>query len=302
MALLSKFASAGRLKAVALGLSLLATYPSVAQGPMSSQEIAAAEGNSHTLGARMYAAAHEATASMGSAPDPADSSAPADDQWHLAFMPYLWFPGMHGTAGVAGYKVGVKASPGDLLSHFDIGLMGTVQARKNHFVLPIDFMWVALSDDKGLPENTAGVESISARTGQFFLTPKAGYQIMDTEKWKVDSLVGLRYWHLGQRFHFNPMIQNDVTTSQNWVDAVAGARIERVLSPKASVVVLGDAGGGGAVPDYQVAGLLSFKVKKSIALVAGWRYLDVHYRSSDRLFVYDMTESGVGLGAVFSFK
>jgi hypothetical protein len=86
------------------------------------------------------------------------------------------------------------------------------------------------------------------------------------------------------------------------VDGVTGAKIEMVLSPKASITVLGDAGAGGAAPDYRIAGLLSLKVKKNLDLVAGWRYLDVHYRNNSRLFLYDTTESGVGLGATFHFK
>jgi len=208
---------------------------------------------------------------------------------------------MHGTTGVLGFNTSVKASPGDLLSHFDIGLMGNVAVRKQRFVAPVDFMWVALSDDKGLPENIVGIESISFHVGQFILTPKVDYEIIDTPKLKVDGLAGLRYWHLGEELHFNPKLFNGVSRSQNWVDGVAGARIETVLSSKASITVLGDAGGGGAVPDYQIAGLLGLKVKKKITLQAGWRYLDVHYRN-DRLFLYDIAESGVGLGAVFSFK
>jgi hypothetical protein len=268
---------------------------------MSSQEIASVNTSNHTMGAGMYAAAHEAAA-LSSAPAPADISAPADDQLHLTFAPYLWFAGMHGYVGARGFNAGVRASPGDLLSHADIGLMGTFEARKGRVVVPVDIMWLALSDDKGLPENEAGVESISFRAGQFILTPKVGYQIVNTARWKVDSLVGLRYWHLGERLHFNPVLYNGFTTSQNWVDAVAGGRIEMVLSPKASIVVLGDAGGGGASQDYQVAGLLNFKVKKNLSLFGGWRYLDVDYRNSSNLFLYNMTVSGVGLGVVFSFK
>lgn len=231
-----------------------------------------------------------------------DASSPSDDQWHIGFFPYLWLPGMHGTTGVLGFNTSVKASPGDLLSHFDLGLMSTLEARKQHLVLPVDLMWVALSDDKGVPTNEQGVESISVRIGEFVLTPKAGYEIIDTTKVKVDSLVGLRYWHLGERLHFNPVLFSGVSTSENWVDAVAGARIEMILSPKASITILGDAGGGGASPDYQVAGLLGLKVKKNLTLQAGWRYLYVHYRNSSHLFLYDVAESGVGFGAIFHFK
>jgi len=286
-----------------IGLSLIApgSRRCLAQELVSGQEIASAAGSRHTFGAGMYSAAHEATA-LSNAPAPADPSAPADDQLHLSFAPYLWFAGMHGYVGALGHNAGVRASPGDLLSHADIGVMGTLQAQKGHVVLPLDIMWLALSDDKGLPENEVGVESVSFRAGQFILTPKVGYQIVDTDKWKVDSLVGLRYWHLGERIHFNPVLYNELTPSQNWVDAVAGGRIERILSPKASITIVGDAGGGQASQDYQVAGMLNFKVKKNLSLFGGWRYLNVDYRNNQNLFLYNMTVSGVGLGALFKFK
>jgi hypothetical protein len=241
-------------------------------------------------------------AAGGGAPAPADTTSSTDDQWHIGFLPYLWFPGVHGTTGVRGVDVSFHASPGDLLSHFDIGLMGTMEARKNHVVLPVDLVWTAISDDKGLPENDIGVDSISARAEIFILTPKAGYEIVDAPKVKVDSLVGLRYWHLGERLHFNPNIYQDLTPSENWVDAVAGARIQMLLSQKASITIAGDAGGGQANSDYNVAGLLGLKVKKNLALQAGWRYLDVHYRNQSDRFLYDVAESGAVFGAVFYLK
>jgi hypothetical protein len=302
MAFNRKFASMEALAAIVFSLITLANFPCLAQGPSLVQDPDPPGSNGRSLGATLYSTAHEATAAMGSAPAPADTNATADDQWHLGFAPYLWFIGMHGYVGAFGLNAGVKASTGDILSHADIGLLGTVEARKGPWMIPVDIMWLALSDDKGLPENEAGVESITFRAGQFILTPKLGYRIVDTPKLKIDSTVGLRYWHLGERFHFNPVLYNGFSTSQNWVDGVAGARIEMVLSPKASITVLGDGGGGQAAPDYQVAGLLTFKVKRNLTLFGGWRYLNVDYRNNSKLFLYNMTVSGVGLGAVFWFK
>jgi hypothetical protein len=231
-----------------------------------------------------------------------DSNGPADDRWHIGFLPYLWFPGAHGTTGIRGFNASVHVSAGDLLSHFDIGLMGAVELRKNRVVLPVDTMWVRLSDSKSLPENLAGVKSIDARVGQFVLSPKGGYRIIDRKQLKVDGLAGLRYWHLGERLNFNPTIFSGLSTSQNWVDALGGGRIQMLPSPKASVTIAGDAGGGGASPDYEVLGLLGFKVKKNVILQAGWRYLDVHYRNNGSGFLYDVAQSGVVFGATIYFK
>jgi hypothetical protein len=75
-----------------------------------------------------------------------------------------------------------------------------------------------------------------------------------------------------------------------------------LLSPKASITIAGDAGGGGASSDYQVLGLLGFKVKKNVILQAGWRYLDVHYLNNGSGFLYDMAQSGVAFGGTIYLK
>jgi hypothetical protein len=45
------------------------------------------------------------------------------------------------------------------------------------------------------------------------------------------------------------------------VDVVAGAKISMLLSRKASLTILGDAGGGQADKDYRVASFLGHKIK-----------------------------------------
>ena len=163
------------------------------------------------------AAAQERIAELD-APSPASGGAAAldangstDTKWHFGFLPYLWFTGMHGTTGIRGFNASVHATPGDLLSHLDIGLMAGVELRKNRGVMPVDMIWARLSDSKSLPENIIGVNSIDARIGQFVLTPKAGFRIIDRDRFKVDALGGMRYWHLEQKFYFRPTIRNGIS-------------------------------------------------------------------------------------------
>jgi hypothetical protein len=59
--------------------------------------------------------------------------------------------------------------------------------------------------------------------------------------------------------------------------------------------------GGGASLNYQVAGLLGYRIKPTAMLEAGWRYLDVNYRPSSS-FVYDVAQSGLLLGVTFNLK
>ena len=75
------------------------------------------------------------------------------------------------------------------------------------------------------------------------------------------------------------------------------------LSSRPVITVLGDAGGGGANLDYQVAGLLGYKIRPTIILLAGWRYLDVNYHPHGTFrFVYDAAQSGLLLGITFNVK
>jgi len=245
-------------------------------------------------------AVEETSQSGGTAPSPA-TTASLDDDWHVGVTPYIWFAGLHGAVGVLGHDIGVHASFGDICSYLNIGLMGEVEARKKRVLLLTDVIWMRLSDEKGIPLNDVGIQSVDAKVKQFVLTPGISYRVVDKEKLKIDAIVGFRYWHLGESLEFTPSLVGGVSASQNWVDALGGARIHIPLSQKAMLTVGGDAGGGGANSDYQVAGLLGYKISKKCVLQAGYRYLDVNYRSSSS-FVYNTATSGLLLGLTINLK
>ena len=226
-----------------------------------------------------------------------------DDGWHFAVSPYLWFPGVHGTIGARGRDVSFKASPGDLLSHFRFGLMGVLEARYKRLLLPLDIMWIRLGDNKALPFPNLMVNTAKLKASEFILTPKIGYRVIDQEKIKIDALVGFRYWHFGENLKFVPSNFNlNFSSSQNWVDPVVGGRITGNLSPKVVAVIAGDVGGWGTGSqlDYQVAGILGYRIKPNVTLQAGYRYLYVNYRSGGTII--QPTTSGVLFGATFNLK
>src|SRR5438093_5242590 len=123
---------------------------------------------------------------------PADPSASASttsskDSWQLDLTPYLWFAGTHGTVGAFGRDVSVHSSAWDILSHFNMGLMGTAEARYNRFVLNGDLMWIRLSDSSALPFPNLSATSADARIGELVWTSKLGYRVIDSEKFKADA-------------------------------------------------------------------------------------------------------------------
>jgi hypothetical protein len=230
------------------------------------------------------------------------NTAAADGDWHFVVAPYLWLTGIHGTAGTANREVAVHASAGDLLSHFRFGLMGLLEADHKRIVLPLDIIWARLGDNQALPFPNLPATTAELKVDEFILTPKVGYRLLDQEKLKIDALTGFRYWHLGQNLQFSPSrVGLNFSTSQNWVDPLVGGRILGALTPKVSVSIGGDVGGWGTGSqlDYQVFGSLGYKIKPKWTLEAGWRYLDVNYRSNT---IFDVAMSGVMFGVSINLK
>ena len=119
-------------------------------------------------------------------PDPPapTASGSAAGEWHFTVTPYLWFPGVHGTAGAFNRDVGVHASAWDLLTHLRFGLMGTAEARRGPIVLPLDIFWVRLRDDNANPFPNLNARTADFRAGLFILTPKVGLRLVNEEKIK----------------------------------------------------------------------------------------------------------------------
>lgn len=239
-----------------------------------------------------------------SSPAPGKTTAPADEGWSFDLAPYLWFAGAHGTVGALGRDVSIHASPSDLLSHFDIGLMGVAEARYKRFLLYGDLLWIRISDSHALPFTRRGAVSADARVGQLVWTSNLGYRVLDHEKLKADANVGVRFWHVGEKLNFNPSLLGlSLNPSQNWADIVIGGRVQLPMGEKAAINLLGDVGGWNATAklDYQFVPLLAYKVKPKWTLLAGYRYLFIDYRAS-RSFIINTVTSGALIGVRYRVK
>jgi hypothetical protein len=221
--------------------------------------------------------------------------------WTFQSLSLLWFPGMSGSVGARGYGTSVHVSPADVLKNFNIGIMGSFEADHHRIGLPFDYVWANLSDKQSLV-NFPGY-SAKATVKEGFFTPKVTYLVVDGKMLKVRATGGMRIWHLGENLKLNPPDDApsfSVGTSQNWVDVVAGANIVVPLSPKIFVMVLGDAGAGGANVDYQIATFVNYQWKPKWGLGVGYRYLDVNYRNSNQV-VFDTHQSGFALTLLYKY-
>ena len=173
---------------VTVTLALMLGMPVLAQGP-----------------ADVTAATPEATASAPApAPDPAPNPVPqyptgggTSNEWRVGISIYGWFPGLHGTAGVLGHNASIHESFSDVFHVLQGIIPIAVEADKGRFVMPIDFLWMKLGIDNGIPINDIGQTSINTHLTESIFTPKLGYRIYNGDHMKVDALGGIRYWYLG---------------------------------------------------------------------------------------------------------
>jgi outer membrane protein OmpA-like peptidoglycan-associated protein len=271
-----------------------------------------AQGPAELTVAGSAAAAHEIpdAPAVPDAPAPTPLPAPnpgsqyptgaASGDWRVGISIYGWFPGLHGTVGALGHDASVHVPFSDIFHVLKGIIPVAVEADKGRFLMPVDFLWMKLGIDNGIPINDFGQSSINTHFTQSILTPKVGYRLYDGEHLKVDALGGIRYWHVGLNNALEPSGLSN-SRSTNWVDGLGGGRFILPLGEKAAVTVAGDAGAGQAILDYQVLGLLNYNITPKLGLAVGWRYLYEDYRPGNNQFVYNPTISGAIAGFSYNF-
>ena len=232
---------------------------------------------------------------------------PYESAWHVNATFYLFFPGVHGNLNAYGYNLGFKASPGDLLSHADLGLMGAVGVQYKRLVLISDLIYAPLTIEKTrVFDRLPNAPALSAEVEytQFMFSPEFGYRLIDHNKVKIEGLAGFRYWRQGTTLTLTPQpaFVTNSYTSKDWVDPLLGARIQVPLSPKLLATIWGDAGGfgAGAKLDYQIVGALSYQFKPKWSFGAAWRYLYVDYGSTD--LSTQTAQSGIAIGVTYTMR
>src|ERR1017187_3906159 len=274
----------------AMALTLFLSMPAHAQGPAD----VAATTPPTTADA-------SPTAPLPPNPQPQTSTAADDsDGWRGQIAIYGWFPGIHGTVGVLGHDAGIHVPFSDVFHTLKGIIPIAVELDKRRLVIPVDFFWVKLGDDRGIPFNELGQTAVNIHLTESIFTPKIGYRLINAEHFKFDALAGIRYWYIGQNLTVEP-VGVGRSRSASWVDGLGGVRAILPLGEKASVTVSGDAGAGGANLDYQALGLLNYNFTRKWGASVGWRYLYVNYRPTDHLFIFNTAMTGLVAGVSYNF-
>lgn len=232
---------------------------------------------------------------------PAKQSSSSSD-WEFAFAPYLYASGISGTVGARGRVLEVDASFGNVLENLDIGLMGTMEARKGKFVFVSDLIWTKMSAERDTPGGLYSTAKLGVNL--FIFDPEVGYRLVDSEKGSFDALGGVRIWSVENNLNLTTGLLPgfDVSQRKSWAAPVVGFRGLLNVSPKFFLSTKFDIGGAGIGADLttQFYGGAGYRVTPKIALLGGYRYLQVDYDDSEG-FLFDTKMNGFVFGAKFNF-
>jgi hypothetical protein len=229
-----------------------------------------------------------------------------EDTWHVSVSPYLWLAGLNGTVSLAGYKANVDQSFGDILGNLKFGVMGLSEVRRGRVGLLTDLIYVRLGDEGAIPVSRLPTTvNLKASVNTFTLTPEFGYRVFENKEGAIDVLAGFRYYHVSSSINANANQVGAISVSgtNDWADAIGGARFRANLTPKVGVFFLGDAGGGGSSPAWEIVTGAGYRWNQRLSTTVGYRrlYFD-RQTTSGNAFGLDVTQEGFILGATYRFR
>ena len=232
---------------------------------------------------------------------PRNPQAADDDSWQFQFSPYFWLAGLHGTGGVGNRTTNVDESFSDVFDALNFAFMGMFEARKGKFISLTDLEYVSVSDEKATPGPLFSTVDAGFKT--FIFDQEVGYRLLEdpAKGASLDVVGGARVWRVKTDFEFGAGILPAVRIegSRSWVDAVGGLRGKMALSEKVFLTGKFDLGGGDSDFTWQVFAGGGYNINPKIALIFGYRVLDVDYNENN--FVYDMNQRGPIVGLGFRF-
>jgi hypothetical protein len=198
---------------------------------------------------------------------------------------------MDGTTTVRGREVDVQASASDIFSNLQFGAMGVVVARKGHWGVGSDIIWMALG-------TTVREINVDFNQGAF-----AFYGLRSLGP-AADVTFGVRINTLQGTLDFK-RLGLSVDQSKTWVDPIVGLTLRTPPGRRVMARVYTEIGGFGVGSDFtwQIFPSVGFRLGRVSSIELGYRWLDIDYTSGEgnQQFGWDMLTQGPVVGFGFRF-
>jgi hypothetical protein len=230
-----------------------------------------------------------------------------DDHWHFEASLPLWAPGLDGTVSFKGIPPQpVTASFSDVISNFDIGLMGHFEARRNRFGFGADLLYLNLGADittsgpiLGQLDPQADLRQLTTEGFVFYRLAKGGR--VARNQGFADLIVGTRYY--GIRSQIKGDSFEGTKRTFGFVDGLIGLRGYAPLGSKWGLRARADIAGFGSKVTWNLEGDLGVLLSERWTIDAGYRYLDIDYDKGQGLDqkTYKMKTKGPVLTVRFAW-
>ena len=217
--------------------------------------------------------------------------------WDFQLAPfYLWAVNMDGDVTVKTTTTPLKMDFGEIFDNLEGLFTAHFEAwHKKKWGLLVDVSYINIGGQQVTPIATLDVDF------QTVMTELGGFYRFRKGPHALEGLAGIRYTSLDvevDMLGLPPKLEE----SQDWLDPIIGARYRWTMAEKWSLSVRGDIGGFGIgdASDFtwNLAALIHYQPWKHVALVGGYRVLDVDYEtgSGPSKFAYDVQMQGPILG------
>lgn len=214
--------------------------------------------------------------------------------WQGQITPYVWATGMGGDirpfSGAP--TISYERSFSETLKDLDAAFFVNAFARKERFVVAGDLLYASLSR-KG--QIYPGI-SVKGKLRLGALTLTGGYRALDDSWLTLDVMAGARVWRARGAVSV-PIIGEQKSSTQTFVDPVVALRANVKLDPSWSVLAYGDIGGFGTGSEKtkQFALSVNYQVNENIYVSTGYRYLDLDYKHKGMRLDTKLTGPFLGL-------
>lgn len=222
----------------------------------------------------------------------------AAQEWTGQITPYVWGAGLGGdiTPFSGAPTLSFDKSFSEVLKDSDGAFFLSGYARRDRLVVMGDFSWSSSSKSGAVPPGLPADGKLTQRS----LTLLAGWRAVSNDDMTLDLLAGARAWRVkGSVVVAGGAIQ--ASPGKDFVDPVLAVRANFALAPQWSAILYADVGGFGVGSDNtsQLLATVNYQMNDNLYISAGYRQLNVDYRSGGTKV--DVTMAGPLLGATWRF-
>ena len=208
------------------------------------------------------------------------------NSWTFSANIYAWMPAIKGQS-TTGQDIDISFS--DILNNLDFTFMGGVTARKEKFSLLVDVIYMNLDDTSNTilhQGNLVNLSLTNVKLKSWVVTPAVAYNVVQSDRVKLDLLAGARYFYLKATTDFED--QGPLTTrkfsasgSTDYWDGIVGAMGQIKVNEKWYLPFQGDIGTCDTDLTWQLFGGGGYKFT-NLDLIAGYRHLEWDFDSSNK--------------------